>query len=203
MSNPQSDKLFLAAMSFDYFLDKEIVLKFGHKGKLDIVNVVFDVSNFHHLAGLHKLTDLPQISKRSARKVFQEILDGKITLNDISKSTFFNLIEERLDILTDLPRTFSNKGIGYKFLKQSRSWRANQSKIRWKYLLEFQNNKHKSGYIFFNQYRNLNSKYVAISDFMKKDKNYGNDNERLILLQVIQKFHDQETILFQSSSFKS
>jgi len=70
-------------------------------------HVYFTPGFFHHLAGLHKLTDIPQVSKgnrNNTNYIFKNILNGIIAIEDIQKSRHFNEIEPRLRHFTQINR---------------------------------------------------------------------------------------------------
>ncbi|NVY96151.1 hypothetical protein HU830_03010 [Lactobacillus sp. DCY120] len=140
--------MYQAALMFNPLLDKQIILRLGHKRKIYDVTITFDPSDFRHLAGLHKLKDRPKVSKQGAREVFREIINMKITFNDISKSDFCPFMEERLVILSELKQIFdgNDSSFAYKFLGKSR--KLSYSRISWKYLLEFKDLSGKIGYLF-------------------------------------------------------
>lgn len=196
------DKLYQAAVTFQELLDTEIILKLGHKSALETVKVRFDITNFFHLAGLHKLKDLPQVSKGKASNIFAKIIEGRITLSDIEQSSSFGMIEDRIDILRDLISVFKNPSTPYKFLKQSRTYGRNRTSICWKYLLEFTTASHCTAYIFFNECRNDPGHFVAISEFKKGKQNYGLGNERMKLLQIVQKSQTSTVVSYQSRSYR-
>ncbi len=78
--------------------------------------VSFEIERFYHLLGLHKLKDFPLL-KRSARKVYREILQGKITYNDISHSDYLVEMEDRLIYHRELLNILNIKSLYYKSLR--------------------------------------------------------------------------------------
>lgn len=78
----------------------------GRKGKLKEIILGFSETDFHHLAGLHKLKDI-SIARENRQAVFRGILSGRITYQTIEKSIFadesrlrletFQFIEDLLD----------------------------------------------------------------------------------------------------------
>lgn len=82
----------------------------------NILTVSFDIENFFHLLGLHKLIDIPLI-QRSSRKVYHEILKGKITYNDISSSVHFSEMEDRLIHHQELLNVLNINALYFKSLR--------------------------------------------------------------------------------------
>jgi len=61
--------------------------------------VYFMPEFFHHLMGLQKLTDIPAVIKSRSnhpRHIFRNVLNGRIALEDIRRSAYFNEVAPRL-----------------------------------------------------------------------------------------------------------
>lgn len=56
----------------------------------------FNSSNFFHLIGLHKLTDLERITNNSKSVIFKKILKGDISQKYIEKSDYYKKIVNRI-----------------------------------------------------------------------------------------------------------
>ena len=67
----------------------------GKKGTLLELNIYFGAEHYKHLVGLHKLTDI-EMSSQNAETLYQEILTGKTTIQDIKKSKKFKKVEDRI-----------------------------------------------------------------------------------------------------------
>ena len=52
------DRLQICAKAFEHLLDIKYHIIIGRKGKLTELNLFFELTEFHHLIGLHKLHDL-------------------------------------------------------------------------------------------------------------------------------------------------
>lgn len=90
------DKLHEVAMMYAKLFNKDFfyTLETGHN-----IHVYFEPGSFHHVSGLHKLSDIPLVTKgarNTAAFIFHNILKGNISLTDIQKSRYFNEIEPRL-----------------------------------------------------------------------------------------------------------
>ena len=90
-------------------------IKIQKANREEQIEIRFFPESFYHLVGLHKLKDIPQV-QRSARKVFQEILSGKITSNDIVRSQYFTEMEDRLQHHEEIFNIFSIRSIFFKAL---------------------------------------------------------------------------------------
>lgn len=75
------------AYNYQKLMAYEYRFTLGRKGKLTEIVLRFSNTDFHHLAGLHKLKDTG-IARANRDAVFQQILDGRITYDTIIKSQF-------------------------------------------------------------------------------------------------------------------
>jgi hypothetical protein len=110
------DKLKECALAFRELLDKEYHIKAGKKGKLIEVRIFFDKEHFHHLIGLHKLSDLRQI-KRSNTEAFDDIINDKLTYEEIASSEFFNEMSDRLEYFPFLEQMLDSEEAMIKYNK--------------------------------------------------------------------------------------
>lgn len=111
MSLPYKEKdlLLTAAIEFNKLIGKKIELILGRKGKSEKIVILFQSCDFHHLVGLHKLKDIPVVLKRPAKQVFYNILNKRICIADINKSAFFDMIINRLEIISQINDIFTKK----------------------------------------------------------------------------------------------
>ena len=112
------DKLKLSANAFQKLLDIKFRCIIGRKGKLREFILAFDTYDFHHLAGLHKLSDIPAIRKNRER-VFKNILSDNITYDMINKSKDFSLIKSRLEYLDRLEEFMDSNSIIFTYDKRN------------------------------------------------------------------------------------
>ena len=106
------DKLKSAAQFYnDNFLNRKFRLKAG-KNKQEIeFDIVFAASNFKHLIGLNKLTDLPIISESSSAVNFRQILNNELTYDYITQSKYFSEVEQRIEHFADLYKALNGKDL--------------------------------------------------------------------------------------------
>lgn len=91
------DKLKECAIEFKKLFGKDYfyILENGK-----IIKLYFASKHFHHLMGLHKLTDIPSLvtsPRNTPTAIFKNIIKSKISYNTIIKSSFFNEINDRID----------------------------------------------------------------------------------------------------------
>ncbi len=84
------------ANNFSQLLQVEYKIIIGRKGKTEELTLNFEKADFHHLAGLHKLSDLAILKQGMRERIFESILRGNITQQDIEKSAFYSEIVNRL-----------------------------------------------------------------------------------------------------------
>ena len=111
------DEIQKAARAFERLLNLNTSYKIiaGKKGKLYTVNLFFEKSNFFHLAGLHYLKDLPDVIKSKREDVFDNIINGQITDNYLSKSTEYVKIKDRITSLSNLEGIIDSDKVIFKF----------------------------------------------------------------------------------------
>ncbi len=128
------DILHECALSFEKLLNIQYHFVLGRKGNLKEFYLSFDKSDFHHLAGLHKLKDINalQIGKRS--DVFDAILSNNITTQDIQKSEFYKQMYFRLEPLSNIEVLLDDNQLIFRYNEKIRQY----SVIKADYLLENQ-----------------------------------------------------------------
>lgn len=109
-----SDILYDAAIEYQKL--KKIIYRIviGRKNKSYTIMLHFPPESFFHLAGLQHLTDITFPSKNKER-IYKEILNKKISINDIKKSAFFEkwFIEERLENFYHLEKMLDSNAVTY------------------------------------------------------------------------------------------
>ncbi|MDE6830248.1 MAG: hypothetical protein K2P34_07975 [Lachnospiraceae bacterium] len=96
------DLLQTCAEAFEQLLPYQYHIVIGRKGKILEFTLSFDRADFHHLAGLHKLTDNVRFLTGKREVIMQEILSGKLKLSHAQQSAFFRQMEPRLKPLAHL-----------------------------------------------------------------------------------------------------
>lgn len=86
------------ASNFQKLINYEYHFTLGRKGKQKEITLRFSETDFHHLAGLHKLKDT-YIAHANRSSIFRQILNSHITYDTIVKSHFFPEIQNRIDAL--------------------------------------------------------------------------------------------------------
>lgn len=122
------DLLAKCASNYQKLMDYEYHFTLGRKGKLVELVLKFSESDFHHLAGLHKLKDL-HIARANRSAVFQQILHHSITYNTLTKSQFFPEIQNRLDLLPHLEALLDSDHLIFRYNKNIYPYSSIESKF--------------------------------------------------------------------------
>lgn len=159
------DKLQECAKAFEKLLDKKYHIVIGRKGKSADIDLAFEAVDFHHLIGLHKLKDL-RLSRGNREKVFKDILSGHILFPDLEQSLYFNQIEKRIEIFSDLEKILDDNRLVFKYNEKAHSF----SLIQAEYLLStlYKTNEI---YIFLDR-RKAEEQFFCRSFFPKESKDY-------------------------------
>lgn len=199
MEKRETDLLYEAAMVYKEMQEYKLSLTIGRKGKSENIEIIFDDSDFHHLVGLHKLQDINQVYKNNAKIVYEKILNEEIRYSDIEKSSFIDQIEDRLIIVGSFKTIFRNPSTVFKFRKVV----IRHSRIRWKYLLEFDYENGTPAYLFLDEYRLKPGNHVCVSNF-NKGTDYGLQQIKYTLLQIVATHLSTENkeIWYQNSIYK-
>ena len=126
------DPLKQAALSFRKLLNQEYDFVIGRKGVKREFRISFVESDFHHLSGLHKLTDISQVQKADRKKIFEAILSDDIKIETIQNSAFYSEIADRLEALSYLEEMLDSNDLIFRYCPQKNPW----SRIDAEYLLE-------------------------------------------------------------------
>lgn len=185
------DKLQLAINSYNKLIGKEIKLVIGRKGKKSNIYIDFYIEDFYHLIGYHHLKDLTSISRLSAKIAFRKTINGKITLDMLKKSVYFNDIEDRIDCIILFYKMFSDSNLVFKF--RSNSFGKKFSKIKWNYLILFPTN-NLNGYLFLQEIRKKPGHFACISTF--ENVGYEKNHIRYVVLEAYLVNGNQEKELY-------
>jgi len=103
---------FLPLLNTEY----EIVL--GRKGVAVSLRILFDKKDCFHLMGLQYLLDRPELNRNRSR-VFDEIVAGSITTEQIESSDFYMKIKERVHFLPLLEQMLDSNDTVFKYSQRA------------------------------------------------------------------------------------
>lgn len=96
------DRLKECALKYESYLNYKYIIKLGKKGKLREFEILFHEHEFHHLVGLHKLVGNETILKEDRKKIFYEIINDRITYQDIKNLKNISEVDERIALVNQL-----------------------------------------------------------------------------------------------------
>lgn len=106
--------------NFEHLTDYKYHFVIGRKGEAIEFDLTFNETDFHHLAGLHKLKDNDFIRTSSRKKIFERILNEVITEKTIQKSVFYSEIKDRLYSLNKLEELLDDNVTIFRFYKNNK-----------------------------------------------------------------------------------
>lgn len=188
------DDLLQAAQNYSQMLSKKYVFTLGRNKKLYRLELVFTAIDFYHLAGLHKLDDIPAL-RTNASIVFKKILKGQITLDTIKKSHRFSEIEGRIKCLGCLEHFIDTANDIFKYDVT----KANGSRIVADYLLKGSLGDNINYYFMIS----FKTQYVGVSFFSKSEKDYTTNQTKLTILRKEKYEPDSDTVtlLYNSPNY--
>lgn len=149
---------FLPLLNTEY----EIVL--GRKGVSVTLKIGFDKRDCFHLMGLQYLIDRPELN-RDRKKVFDEIVAGNITTEQVETSDFYKKIEERVNFLPLLEQLLDSNNTVFKYNKKANVY----SMIDADYLMK---NKMEERNLYLFLAHGKDNKYFCRSFFPEEKKDY-------------------------------
>ncbi len=183
------DLLQQCAQEFDRLIPYQYHIVIGRKGKTLNFTISFDRSDFHHLAGLHKLRDNLRFQTGKRSDIMKEILDGRLTYSHIKQSIYYHEMEPRLLPLSKLEYFLDSNEIIFRYNTKVNNFSAIQAD----YLLQ-NNFEEKPIYLFLAQ-RSGSDTQVCRTFFPKSQKDYTAGQPRYTLLKKVkQNLITNETI---------
>ena len=159
---------FLPLLNTEY----EIIL--GRKGVAVTLRISFDKKDCFHLMGLQYLIDRPELN-RDRGKVFDEIVAGKITTEQVESSDFYRKIEERVHFLPLLEQLLDSNDTVFKYNKKANLY----SMIDADYLMK---NKMKERNLYLFLSHDIDDRYFCRSFFPEEKKDYTKNQASWTLL---------------------
>jgi len=169
--------------------------KLGRKGIMKCFSLQFRKVDFHHIIGFQYLTDVPQLRK-DRTKVYDDICNNKITFQQICKSNFYPVIENRISFLAGLERYLDSNELVFKYNRKINPF----SNLQAEYVLSSIENS-QTIYIFIDKIDNTDT-YFCRSFFPKGVKDYTKGHARYTVLhkEKINKITNESKVLFSTQA---
>lgn len=151
------DLLRNAAEKFEKLLSMEYYFEIARKNGRKEFMLNFLPQDFHHICGLHKLSDIGLVQTGARDRIYGDILNGRIRFSDIAKSNYLEKMSDRLNLIGQMEDLLNDNQIVFKYLKNKREF----SRIEADYLLE---NAHENDiiYIFLNERSKADARGIPI-----------------------------------------
>ncbi len=172
------DLLKKCTLSFQKLLEYEYHFVIGRKGQLREFSLGFDMADFHHLVGLHKLKDIAQIQQGMREKIFEKILQGDISMKLLQKSSYYNQMEGRIIPLTGLEQFLDDNQMIFRYNEKVHKF----SVIKADYVLEG-NAKLIPSYLFLGARNEDEKEQMCRTFFRIEDKDYTEGQPKYTLLK--------------------
>ena len=176
--------------AFFTLLSTEYELILGRKGVSVTLRLAFDKKDCFHLMGLQYLRDRPELN-RDRGKVFDEIMNGTIKLEQIQTSDFYGKIEKRIHFLPLLENMIDDNRTIFKYNQKANLY----SVIEADYLME---NSMESQNLFLFLSREEGNRYFCRSFFPeeKMDDTKNQASWTLLYKKKIDRLTGKERILY-------
>ena len=160
--------------AFIPLLNTEYEIVLGRKGVTVILKITFDKRDCFHLMGLQYLIDRPELN-RDRGKVFDGIVAGSITTEQVESSDFYKKIEDRINYLPLLEALLDSNDTIFKYNQRINMY----SMISADYLMK-NNIEENNLYLFLSH--SSDDKYFCKSFFPEKKKDYTKNQASWTLL---------------------
>lgn len=208
----ENDKLFDCAAAYLQNSEYEYKIELYNSGTINETSFVLNKSHFMHLSGLEKLSDIINQSEISSAELLDKILNGDITYQNISESSFwgevFNnpqkngvtyTLDDRIDTLTNFREVLSSGNV------KAYSWDSNchrthrpyNSEIAADFMLVFESENKKTSderiYAFFKLDKNNPNIAHGVSQF-PTDRTYNDDGRTRVPEITIMSFIEHDKV---------
>ena len=160
--------------AFIPLLNTEYEIVLGRKGVTVILKITFDKRDCFHLMGLQYLIDRPELN-RDRGKIFDGIVAGSITTEQVESSDFYKKIEDRINYLPLLEALLDSNDTIFKYNQRINMY----SMISADYLIK-NNMEENNLYLFLSH--SSDDKYFCKSFFPEKKKDYTKNQASWTLL---------------------
>ena len=169
----------ILAKDFERLFDIKYDLLLGRRNKAIEISIVFCDYDFHHLAGLHYLTDRIMLS-RARNIVYCDIYNGVITDSDVRKSSAYKDIVDRLNVLNQIEHLIDTNNLTFRYNHNNNP----KSKIDANFVMQsFTDGKNDKAFIFL-KYKDENSNQVCCNSiFPYTNYDYTEHQTKLTLLK--------------------
>ena len=176
--------------AFRPLLNTEYEIVLGRKGVAVTLKITFDKKDCFHLMGLQYLIDRPELN-RDRGKIFDEIIEGTITVEQLESSDFYKKIKERINFLPLLEKLLDSNDTVFKYNRKENIY----SMIDADYLMK-NNMEDRNLYLFLSQ--EFGEHYFCRSFFPEERKDYTKNQSSWTMLYKKKKdlYTGKEIVLY-------
>lgn len=150
------------ARNFRKLLDCEVHITFNQSNRCNKICINFVRTDFFHLAGLHKLKDIPMIGNKI--EIFEKVSKSKKYCNKLSKSIYYKDIQTRIELLSNLGTILRGNFEMFPFKINNAAW----TKIKADYLIRYFYKGHQC-FLFI---KNRNGKYYVCNSIIQDKRHF-------------------------------
>ncbi|MBN2849347.1 MAG: hypothetical protein JXK92_01710 [Erysipelotrichaceae bacterium] len=176
------DDLLFSARQFESMFDIEYRFKVGRKKKIKEIMLRFSKTQFHHLVGLHKLSDLDYFMKASKSKIFNEIISAQTTIQHAQVSRHYYEIKDRIHrfgyVITEI---FEKTEFIYIFDGS----KCKGSKIKADFVIKYVSNDGLISFMFLNRCDSEQNDYTCTSFFIYENRDYTFNQEQYKFIKIV------------------
>lgn len=171
------DHLLRCAKNFERLTHFQYRIIIGRKGRTIELKITFSITDFHHLAGLHKLVDISKVNAGKRETLFWKILSGEIDEELLMESCHYPKMRSRLHSLQNLEEFLDSNELVFRF---DRKKVKGSSSIRADFLLQ-NDFEGMTTYLFIAPRREKDTQ-LCVSFFPKGRTDYAYKQEKFTLL---------------------
>lgn len=169
--------LYQAATLWRDLIKYRYVFTYGYKRRTYDIYLIFDESQFSHLAGFQYLKDL-QLPKYNSKKIMEKVLDQKIKQEQIEKGKQYNeMVKPRLEALIHLQEGLDSEFQLFAYEKRNCPF---STTIDANYLISYSCGD--KSFLFVAE-ENTRCTYICRSAFLKGERDYESNQRKVTLLR--------------------
>jgi hypothetical protein len=111
----EQDILLKTTLAYQKLLNTKYVLTIGKGKNLLSYSLTFDINNYKHLLGLHKLDKLPKITQSASERIYDNISNDGSIRKEILENLNFPQIQKRIEGILELENMLDKVGELYKW----------------------------------------------------------------------------------------
>lgn len=198
--------IYAAAKAYEALLEQqyEFLIVRNRTTPTISLTLCFEKADFHHLCGLHKLTDLTQMRNENRTTIYDKIIKGIYSNDYFCKSKKCNDILDRVQCVEQLQNILDSKNTTFKFNPKGNP----HSKIQADFIIKNEDlTPNLRYYYFISKLKNGNGQYFGRSCFSrtKTERDYANGHitYKILYKERVHVSKGEKTVLYTAPSYES